>query len=165
MSALAYVGIGSNLDSPAAQVNRAIETLARTPGIELLRYSPWYHTAPLGPPGQDHYINGVAELDTQLEPEALLTALQEIERQQGRVRAERWGARTLDLDIVLYGDRQIDTSRLTIPHREMSRRGFVLRPLADLVPDLILPDGQSLQTLVANCPMDGIVRLSNGNTQ
>lgn len=165
MSAVAYVGIGSNLDNPSKQVRQAITTLAHTPGIQLLRHSPWYRTAPIGPAGQDDYINGVAELETRLEPEALLTALQGIEQQQGRVRVERWGSRTLDLDIVLYGNLQIDTPRLTVPHREMSRRGFVLRPLADLVPDLILPDGRPLRTLLASCPSGGIVRLSNGSTQ
>jgi len=165
MSAIAYIGIGSNLDNPAAQVRRAVATLADTPGIRLLRHSPWYRTAPIGPPGQDDYINGVAELETALEPEMLLDALQAIEQQHGRVRLERWGSRTLDLDIVLYSDLEIHTPRLTVPHREMSRRGFVLQPLADLVPHLVLPDGRSLQTLLASCPLHGIVRLSNGSSQ
>lgn len=164
MSVLAYIGIGSNLDDPEAQVRRAVDALADTTGIERVRHSPWYRTEPLGQPGQGDYINGVAELETRLEPEALLHALQAIEQRQSRVRLERWGPRTLDLDILLYGDRHIDTPTLTIPHREMAQRSFVLRPLADLAPDLVLPDGRSLRHLLANCPSRGIVRLSDGSS-
>lgn len=164
MSAIVYVGIGSNLDHPAEQVQRAIAAIACTPDIRLLRHSPWYRTAPIGPAGQDDYINGIAELETNLAPEALLQALQAIELRQGRVRAERWGARTLDLDIILYDNIEMDTPALTIPHREMRQRGFVLQPLADLVPDFILPDGQPLKTLLASCPLRGIVRFSDGSS-
>lgn len=163
MNALVYIGIGSNLNDPVAQVQRAITALAHTAGVCLLRHSPWYRTEPLGPPGQEDYINGVAELETQLEPEELLHALQAIEQQQGRVRLQRWGSRTLDLDILLYGNRHIDTPTLTIPHREIAQRNFVLCPLADLSPELIFPDGRPLQQLLANCPSQGIVRLSDGS--
>ncbi|NLC00646.1 MAG: 2-amino-4-hydroxy-6-hydroxymethyldihydropteridine diphosphokinase, partial [Pseudomonas formosensis] len=102
----------------------------------------------------------VALLETELEPESLLDALQDIELQAGRVRkAERWGPRVLDLDILLYGDRQIDTPRLQVPHYHMHARSFVLYPLAELTADLIMPDGTPLQSLLQHCPDTGLERL------
>lgn len=134
-----YVGLGSNLDEPLIQVNRAIEALRRQPAIHLLRRSPWYGSKAVGPGDQPDFINGVIELETSLEPRALLGVLQGIEQAQGRVRELRWGARTLDLDILLYGDLRHNTPDLQIPHPRLAERAFVLAPLADLAPDLAIP--------------------------
>lgn len=134
-----YVGLGSNLDEPLNQVHRAIEALRQHPAIHLLRRSPWYGSKAVGPGDQPDYVNGVIELETSLKPEALLTVLQGIEQAQGRVRELRWGARTLDLDILLYGDLCHNTPDLQIPHPRLAERAFVLAPLADLAPDLTLP--------------------------
>lgn len=158
-----YIGLGSNLDNPREQIERALATLDNMPDTRLVARSPLYRSTPLGPAGQPDYINAVAEIATGLAPRNLLTALQAIENRQGRVRGQRWGARTLDLDILLYGDRQLREPDLVIPHPEMANRNFVLYPLADLAPDLVLPDGRPLQALLANVPSDGIVRLSAGD--
>ncbi|MFE8071363.1 2-amino-4-hydroxy-6-hydroxymethyldihydropteridine diphosphokinase [Marinobacteraceae bacterium S3BR75-40.1] len=147
-----YIGLGSNLDSPLLQVHAALEALAQLPDTTLADASPLYRSAPLGPAGQPDYINGAAALDTRLPPESLLDYLQQIELTQGRERGERWGPRTLDLDILLFGRQQIQTQRLTVPHPEIGNREFVLRPLHDLAPDLTLPDGRAIAELLAQCP-------------
>jgi 2-amino-4-hydroxy-6-hydroxymethyldihydropteridine diphosphokinase len=110
-------------------------------------------------PGQPRYSNAVAALDTCLAPLELLDALQAIEHDQGRVRAERWGPRTLDLDIILFGTQVLDEPRLKVPHYHLHARPFVLYPLAELVSsDFVLPDGRSLQALMAACPFSGLER-------
>ena len=125
----------------------------------LLRVSSVYRSAAVGPGGQADYLNAVLQLDTRLRPAELLAGLQAIEQAQGRVRTIRWGARTLDLDILLYGDRQIATDSLTIPHPELHRRNFVLYPLAEITgPHLVLPDGTELATLIALCPQGDLAR-------
>lgn len=135
--ATAYIGLGGNLDQPAEHVRSALAELTRLfPGLS---HSALYRSAPLGPPGQPDYVNAVACLSTTLEPQPLLEVLQGIELRHGRVRAERWGARTLDLDLLLYDGRQIHTDTLIVPHPEMHRRGFVLLPLCELDPDLAIP--------------------------
>src|SRR5690606_36460988 len=114
-------------------------------------------------PDQPRFVNAVAALDTELAPLALLDALQAIEREQGRVRkAERWGPRTLDMEILLFGDRQLPGERLTVPHYHMHARAFVLYPLAEIAPDLHLPDGRALNDLLAACPYTGLERLPEG---
>ncbi len=155
-----YIALGSNQADPVAQVTRALTALAVLPQTRLLDHSSLYRSAPLGPQDQPAFINAVALLETELEPESLLDALQDIELQAGRVRkAERWGPRVLDLDILLYGDRQIDTPRLQVPHYHMHARSFVLYPLAELTADLIMPDGTPLQSLLQHCPDTGLERL------
>lgn len=155
-----YIALGSNQADPVAQVTRALTALAALPQTHLLDHSSLYRSAPLGPQDQPVFINAVALLETELEPESLLDALQDIELQAGRVRkAERWGPRVLDLDILLYGDRQIDTPRLQVPHYHMHARSFVLYPLAELTADLIMPDGTALQSLLQSCPSTGLERL------
>ncbi|MGN5519374.1 2-amino-4-hydroxy-6-hydroxymethyldihydropteridine diphosphokinase [Halopseudomonas sp. Lyrl_26] len=155
-----YIALGSNQADPVAQVTRALTALAVLPQTRLLDHSSLYRSAPLGPQDQPAFINAVALLETELEPESLLDALQAIELQAGRVRkAERWGPRVLDLDILLYGDRQIDTPRLQVPHYHMHARSFVLYPLAELTADLIMPDGTPLQSLLQHCPDTGLERL------
>ncbi|MCW8918200.1 MAG: 2-amino-4-hydroxy-6-hydroxymethyldihydropteridine diphosphokinase [Gammaproteobacteria bacterium] len=149
----AYIGLGSNLASPLRQVRVAISELAQLPQTALVAVSPLYRSTPLGPAGQPYYINAVAAIDTRLSPLALLDGLQAIERRHGRQRgAVRWGPRTLDLDLLLYGEAVIDEPRLTVPHAEMAQRGFVLRPLADIAPLLRLPNGETPQLLCEALP-------------
>jgi 2-amino-4-hydroxy-6-hydroxymethyldihydropteridine diphosphokinase len=146
----AYIGLGSNLDDPLQQLQRAIAALRRIPESRLTAVSPLYRSKPMGPANQPDYLNAVAMFDTCLEPLALLDALQTIEQQQGRVRTgEHWGPRTLDLDLLLYGSEVIDLPRLQVPHPEITRRGFVLCPLSDLAPELTFPDGLSLRDAMA----------------
>jgi 2-amino-4-hydroxy-6-hydroxymethyldihydropteridine diphosphokinase len=146
--ATVFVGLGSNLDRPASQVRDALRELEGLPDTRLLRRSPLYRSAPLGPPGQPDYINAVAMLETRLTPDALLDLLQAIERRHGRIRGERWGPRTLDLDLLLFAERRIDTERLQVPHPEISRRPFVFVPLHDIAPELTLPGFGPLSELV-----------------
>ncbi|MCW8828998.1 MAG: 2-amino-4-hydroxy-6-hydroxymethyldihydropteridine diphosphokinase [Gammaproteobacteria bacterium] len=142
----AYIGLGSNLDHPEEQLRRAIEALGTIPASRLTAVSRLYRSSPMGPAEQPDYLNAVAMLDTRLEPLALLDALQAIEQQQGRVReGKRWGPRTLDLDLLLYGIEVIAHPRLSVPHPGMKQRNFVLHPLAELAPELHFPDGSSLQ--------------------
>jgi 2-amino-4-hydroxy-6-hydroxymethyldihydropteridine diphosphokinase len=154
-----YIGMGSNLADPAEQLRSAVESLARLPQTELVGVSGFYQSDSLLP-GQPRYTNAVAALDSRLAPLELLDALQAIENGQGRQRLERWGPRTLDLDIVLFGDRMIDEPRLKVPHYHLQERAFVLYPLAELAPaDLRLADGRTLADLLAACPFVGLERL------
>ncbi|KAA0986840.1 2-amino-4-hydroxy-6-hydroxymethyldihydropteridine diphosphokinase [Pseudomonas sp. ANT_J28] len=154
-----YIGMGSNLADPAEQLRSAVEALAQLPQTELIGVSGFYQSDSLLP-GQPRYTNAVAALDSTLPPLELLDALQAIENGQGRERLERWGPRTLDLDIVLFGDRLIDEPRLKVPHYHMQERAFVLYPLAELAPaDLRLADGRSLSELLTACPFVGLERL------
>ena len=136
---LAFVGLGSNLDGPEQQLRLALRELGDLPDTQLIGHSPLYGSTPQGPPGQPDYVNAVAMLRTGLDPHGLLDRLQDIERRHDRIRKERWGPRTLDLDLLLYADRQIDSRRLQVPHPRLHRRPFVLVPLHDLAPDLELP--------------------------
>ncbi|MCU7651007.1 2-amino-4-hydroxy-6-hydroxymethyldihydropteridine diphosphokinase [Pseudomonas piscis] len=153
-----YIGLGSNLADPEEQLRSAIESLGKIPASRLHGVSAFYQSDSLLP-GQPRFTNAVAALDSALEPLQLLHALQAIEQQQGRERHERWGPRTLDLDILLFGDRLIDEPRLKVPHYHMQARPFVLYPLAELAPaDLQLADGRSLRELLAACPFVGLER-------
>mgnify|MGYP006377843253 FL=1 len=155
-----YIGLGSNLAQPAEQLQAALSALADLPDSQLIAVSSLYASKPLGPADQPDYVNAVAALDTALEPLQLLDRLQQIELQQGRQReAERWGPRTLDLDILLFGDQLIDLPRLQVPHYHLQERPFVLYPLAEIAPELELPDGRSLAELLQNCPAQGLPRL------
>lgn len=151
-----YIGLGSNLAAPEQQLDAALQALAQLPDTRLAEVSAYYSSAPLGPADQPRYTNAVARLDTQLAPHILLDYLQAIELQQGRERkAERWGPRTLDLDIILFGERIISDERLSVPHYHMQARPFVLLPLAELCPaDFQLPDGRQLADLLSHCPID-----------
>ncbi len=166
--ALAYIGLGSNLSdnidghivvAPKAQLSKALDSLSLHSQISLIKVSSFYQTPPIGPGEQADYINAVAQLETQLTPIQLLDYLQSIEQQQGRVRNIRWGARTLDLDILLYDQLVQDSERLTLPHPRMHERGFVLAPLTEIEPQLCLPNGENIVALLANCSMQGIVKL------
>ncbi|MEH4799897.1 2-amino-4-hydroxy-6-hydroxymethyldihydropteridine diphosphokinase [Atlantibacter hermannii] len=154
-----YIAIGSNLASPLEQVNAALAALAEIPDSQIVAVSPFYRTPPLGPQDQPDYLNAAVALDTDLAPETLLDHTQRIELQQGRERkAHRWGPRTLDLDIMLFGDRQIATPRLTVPHYDMKNRAFMLLPLVHIAPDVCFPDGVKVADILANLDPSGIFR-------
>lgn len=161
MSETVYIGLGSNLAEPHRQLRGALDALAHLPQSQLTAVSSLYLSDPLGPPDQPRYNNAVAQLETSLAPLELLDALQAIELAQGRERkAERWGPRTLDLDILLFGDRLIDEPRLQVPHYHMHARAFVLYPLAEIAPTgLQLANGRTLIELVEACPFVGLERL------
>ncbi|MGG5835653.1 2-amino-4-hydroxy-6-hydroxymethyldihydropteridine diphosphokinase [Huaxiibacter chinensis] len=146
---LAYIAIGSNLSAPLEQVNAALQALAEIPQSRMVAVSAFYRTPPLGPQDQPDYLNAAVALETALDAESLLDNTQRIELQQGRERkAERWGPRTLDLDIMLFGDAIIHTERLTVPHYDMKNRGFMLWPLIEIAPQFTFPTGESLQAVL-----------------
>ena len=135
----AYIGLGSNLDDPEQQILDAMDELDCIPESWLAMTSSLYVSAPMGPQNQPDYVNAVALIRTVLEPIHLLDELQAIENRHGRLREQRWGPRTLDLDLLLYGDQVIDVPRLTVPHPGLAERAFVLYPLAEISPDLHVP--------------------------
>jgi len=138
--ARAFLALGANLGDPVANVTGGAAALAASDGVTLVARSPLYRTPPLGPPGQPDYVNAVLEIATTLEPEALLDACQSVESRFGRTRdGARWGPRTLDVDVLLYGDRIVHTARLDVPHPEMTARAFVMVPLAAIAPDVTIP--------------------------
>ncbi|MBZ0173609.1 MAG: 2-amino-4-hydroxy-6-hydroxymethyldihydropteridine diphosphokinase [Phycisphaerales bacterium] len=136
---IACIALGSNLGDRRATLAAAVKAIAALPGTTLRKTSDIIETDPVGPPGQPNYLNAAASVETTLSPRELLEALLGIERAHGRERRERWGARTLDLDLVLYGDEVIDEPGLTVPHPSMRERVFVLAPLAQIEPGLIDP--------------------------
>ena len=142
-----YIGLGANLNNPAEQIVTALQALDKMPHCRLLSWSSLYGSKPLGPQDQPDYLNVVAAIDTDLAPEALLDAVKQQEDSQGRVKLRHWGERTIDLDILLYGDETYSSDRLTIPHKEMCNRSFVVLPLLEIAPQLILPDGRKLAAL------------------
>lgn len=157
-----YIGIGSNLGEPRAQVEQAIVRLGHIEGTQRQTVSSLYQSKPVGQPGQGDYINAVALLATLLPPASLLDALQAIEHAQGRVRAgARWGPRTLDLDILLYNDEIIHTERLSVPHPEIANRIFVLEPLYSIAPTLSVPLVGSVAALRQSLGCTDIKRLDN----
>lgn len=159
-----YIGIGSNLGESQQQINVACKAMSTLADTRVLNVSSLYCSKPMGPQNQPDYINAVCLIETELSPHALLAALQQIEKDNGRTRdGERWGARTLDLDILLYGSENIDTSDLIVPHCGMSEREFVLVPLFEIAPMMIMPDGKPISHWVANCSLDGLKRLSTSN--
>jgi 2-amino-4-hydroxy-6-hydroxymethyldihydropteridine diphosphokinase len=156
-----FIGLGSNLDDPLSQLKKAIEYLKQHKMLNVINISTFYSSLPMGPQDQPDFINAVVEIATSLSAEQLLDELQKIERQQGRERKQHWGARTLDLDILLYGSEVINTERLMVPHRGISERNFVLYPLNDLVEkNFRIPGLGKISELLTTCPMTGITRLS-----
>jgi 2-amino-4-hydroxy-6-hydroxymethyldihydropteridine diphosphokinase len=158
----AYVALGSNLAQPMSQVADALDELSRLPASCLIARSSLYRTPPLGPSDQPDYINAVACLSTGLAAERLLDELQALEQAHGRVRdGARWGPRTLDLDLLLYGEAIIDTQRLQVPHPHIAERAFVLYPLAEIATgDLRIPGHGSLGSLLQSLSEDGIERIA-----
>ncbi len=153
------IALGSNLGDSWATLEAALKTLDRTPGITVKAYSSWYNTAPIGPPQPD-YLNGCAILEVQLSPSELLETLLDIERKFGRVCRERWGPRTIDLDILLFADLILSTPKLEIPHPRMNERAFVLVPLAEIAFDWREPvSGEAIAQLVEKADCSGVRRL------
>lgn len=142
-----FIGLGSNLENPVNQVRSAIEEIADIPSVSLLAQSALYETKAIGPKQPD-YINAVVHIKTTLTPQDLFAALKAIEIAHHRLREVKWGPRTLDCDILLYGSQRVQTSELHIPHPEMLNRGFVMIPLMEIAPDLSLPDGTKIQNAV-----------------
>lgn len=149
MPAVAYVGLGANLGEPRQTLSEALGEIASTPGILDCRASPLYGSTPVEAAGP-LFVNAVARVETSLSPLQLLDALQDIENRHGRLRPYRNAPRTLDLDLLLYDALEIDSPRLVVPHPRMHQRAFVLKPLTDLTPDLVLPEGRALD-LLAQC--------------
>ena len=155
-----YIGLGSNLDNPIEQINSAFKAIAAIPATVLVAQSHLYINPPLCPPEQPDYVNAVAALDTHLTAHQLLEHLHAIEKDHGRTRdTVRFGPRTLDLDLLLYGDLSICTSKLIVPHPGLVERNFVLYPLAEIAPDLRLPSGQLLSDLLKKCSAKGLQKL------
>ncbi|KEY91227.1 2-amino-4-hydroxy-6-hydroxymethyldihydropteridine pyrophosphokinase [Candidatus Photodesmus blepharus] len=146
---IVYIGLGSNLFEPKKQVTRAVEELKNLPRSKFVKASSLYSSKPMGPKDQPNYINAIVAIETRLMPIELLNYTQEIEKKRGRLRKnEHWGPRILDLDVILFGNETINSERLTVPHYGIKDRKFVLYPLLEIVPDLQLPDGTKLRTLL-----------------
>lgn len=145
---IAYIGLGSNLDSPRQQIKSALIALSGQAGITLLRNAGYYVSKPMGPQDQPDYVNSVAEIKTTLSAESLLSCCQSIEQDQGRERLRHWGERTIDLDILMYANLELNSESLKIPHPGVAVRDFVYLPLLSLDPDICLPNGEGLKTLV-----------------
>lgn len=156
-----YLGLGSNLESPAEQLRAARAAIANVSGISEISFSSLYRSPPMGGKQQPDYVNAVMAIETKLSPLELLTVTQRIENEHGRVRSERWGARTLDIDILLFGDEVLNSLDLIVPHYGMAERAFVLYPLFEIAPDLEIPTHGKLADLVSRCPVDGLERLPN----
>ncbi len=162
MKTRAYIALGSNLSNPLAQIEAAFRALARLPETELSRRSPSYRNRAVGPGRQPEFINAVAEVLTGLDPYALLNAVKEIEAAQGREKdVERWAPRVIDLDIVLFGNLHMRDERLTLPHPEMHRRRFVLKPLSDIAPGLEIPGRGQLRDLLQRAPAHELIQVAS----
>jgi len=156
----AYLGLGSNLASPAEQIKSARAAIGAILSVRELAFSSLYQSLPMGPKDQPDYVNAVMAIATGLGVLDLLHQLQAIESAQGRKRTgERWGARTLDLDILMYGDQRIDLPELTVPHPGIGDRPFVLYPWFEIAPELVIPGKGPLCELIAHCPNVGLTRL------
>lgn len=162
--AIAHIGLGSNLGNPEAQVLAAFDEIAATPGIELERRSSLYRTAPIGYDNQPDFINAVARVRTTLAPQALLDKLLNIERTHGRIREFLNAPRTLDLDVLLYDDDEIRTDTLNIPHPRAQLRAFVLLPLLEVSPELVIPGIGAASAWLAHCQDQPISRIADATT-
>ncbi len=157
----AYIGLGSNLSEPQEQIKKAITLIAKIEHSHIIAVSSIYLSKPMGPQDQADYINAVLALETRLNAIELLDSLQTIEKSAGRVRKEnRWGARVLDLDIILFGKEVINNERLTVPHYGMHTREFVLLPLAEIAPTLTLPNGDMVQHMAKQVSLNGMIKQS-----
>lgn len=157
----AYIGLGSNLDNPVEKIIQAHQVLTRLPRISEVNFSSLYSSPPMGPQDQPDYVNAVMRVNTSLSAIELLRQMQQIELDFGRVRQGlRWGARTLDLDLLLYGEEEIQTDHLVVPHAGMADRPFVLYPLAEIAPeDLFIPGQGALKFLLSHCALNGLEKI------
>jgi 2-amino-4-hydroxy-6-hydroxymethyldihydropteridine diphosphokinase len=153
----AYVGLGANLGDRESTIRRAVALLGEAPGVDVVAVSTLRETEPWGPVEQPAYLNGAVELETELEPRALLGVLLDVERRLGRVRAERWGPRTIDLDLLLHGDTVLDEPGLTLPHPHLHERRFALEPLAELAPDAVVQGRGCVADLLRELTPEGTV--------
>ena len=149
MSKTAFVGIGSNLGDREQNLQRAIELLSKEEGIDVVAVSELRETEPVGPVAQGPFLNGAVRIETDLDPRELLERLLAIEQRLGRVRSERWGPRTIDLDLLVYGNEAVDGPGLTVPHPRLHERRFALEPLSDLAPSLEIPGKGPISALLA----------------
>lgn len=157
MSELVYIGLGANLQSPLATIKLALEELANLPNSEFIAVSKIYSSKPMGPADQPDYINAVALIKTELTAHDLFKHTCSVEDKHERTRlGEHWGARTLDLDILLFGQQLINDETLIVPHYGLQQREFVIYPLLDITPDLVLPCGASVSALTSNIPLNGM---------
>ena len=155
-----YLGLGANLNAPRKQIHAAVAALKALEDVEFVCVSHDYASKPMGPQDQPDYVNAVACVKTALKPEQLLDLTQAIELEHGRVRKEeRWGPRTLDIDILLFGNDVIDTPRLTVPHYGLTEREFVVYPLLEIAPTLVLPNNQSLADITKTLPLNDLQQL------
>jgi 2-amino-4-hydroxy-6-hydroxymethyldihydropteridine diphosphokinase len=153
-----HLSLGSNLGDRNGHIHAAIKALNQSDRVRVQAVSPTYSTAPVGLTEQPDFLNLAVEIETDIEPLELLNAVQQIESALGRERTTRWGPRSIDIDIVLWGDRQVDCDRLTVPHPEFRRRAFVLRPLADIAPEAVDPvTGCTVSELAARPEAAGAV--------
>lgn len=155
----AFVGLGSNLDDPISQIKRALEAVKKLPNTQFMAASSLYRTPPWGKIDQPDFINAIVKIKTKLTAHQLITELLGIEKNHHRIRNRQWEPRTLDCDLILYGDHIINDPALTVPHPRMQKRGFVLLPLAEIAFDLQLPNGECLAELLADCDCVGIEKL------
>lgn len=161
MSDVAYIGLGSNLAKPQEQLLMALSHIHNHPQISIQQCSHLYSSSPMGPKDQPDYVNAVCKITTSLDPIDLLDVLQDIEQTHGRERnGDKWGPRTLDLDILLFNNLSMSNERLTLPHYGMAEREFVLVPLFEIAPDLMMQDGKSLALWVTKCSLSGLKRLT-----
>lgn len=147
-STLVYIGLGSNLDQPCLQVKKAIAALDNLPDTKVLKDSGYFKSKPMGPEDQPDYINAVVEIETSMTAAQLLNCCQQIEAQQGRVKKRHWGERSIDLDILLFGDQQINENDLVVPHPGICLRDFVYMPLLKLKPEIEIPGAGLLKHIV-----------------
>lgn len=155
-----YIGLGSNLQDPASQVERALQSIDQLPKTRLLKHSRLYSSKPLGPQDQPDFVNAVCLIETELDPQALLFALQQIELNQGRIKKRHWGERNIDLDILLYADKTLQTQTLTVPHPEIAQRDFVLLPLAEIAPGLLIPGLGQVEDLISQLETTFVIPLA-----
>lgn len=159
----AFIGLGSNLEDPRGQLQRAFAEIDRLPDTRLVACSSLYRSAPLGYADQPEFVNAVAKIETALAPQALLRALLQIEHEHGRERTFRNAPRTLDLDVLLYGDAQMHEHGLTIPHPQMHLRAFVLEPLLEIAPDAVIPGVGRAQAALENCREQALEKLADAD--
>ena len=157
---LVYIGLGSNLAEPVSQIKAARQAIRQLKTVQESAFSSLYRSSPMGPQDQPDYVNAVMAITTSLPALTLLQRLQAIENNQGRVRkGERWGARTLDLDILLYAEQRIKVPDLIVPHTGIPERSFVLYPLQEIAPEIDIPGCGKIADLIANCPANGLKRI------
>lgn len=160
MSDVAYIGLGSNLEEPVKQLQKALVDMHQNAQISVQACSHLYESSPMGPKDQPNYVNAVCQINTSFSPLELLNYLQSVENTNGRIRNEqRWGPRTLDLDILLFNNLKMDNEKLTLPHYGMADREFVMVPLFEIAPDLIMQDGRKISVWVGECTLEGLKRL------